>query len=237
MPDKEAKARIKINKLLEDAGWRMLDSEVGKANVLLENQVKITKNDFDKWGEDFEKTHNGSIDYLLIDEKGFPLIVLEAKKECIHPLTAKKQAKDYAKSINCRFVILSNGNSHYLWDLQKGNPERIFNFPKPESIEGYKAFNPNRERLWIEPISDGYVATTQYPNYLSDPEYINPTTRDNFFERTKVRILREYQVNAIRSIQKFAKLGQNRYFGDIVPLVSVMLCHKKRDDFVTKFIN
>ncbi|MDP2336370.1 MAG: DUF6259 domain-containing protein [Bacteroidota bacterium] len=29
----------------------------------------------------------------------------------------------------------------------------------------------------------------------------------------------------------------DRYFGDIVPLVSVMLCHKKRDDFVTKFIN
>ena len=33
---KEAKARIKINKLLEDSGWRLLDSADGKANVLFE---------------------------------------------------------------------------------------------------------------------------------------------------------------------------------------------------------
>ncbi|MDP2338897.1 MAG: DUF3857 domain-containing protein [Bacteroidota bacterium] len=35
----------------------------------------------------------------------------------------------------------------------------------------------------------------------------------------------------------FSNKINGRYFGDIVPLVSVMLCHKKRDDFVTKFIN
>jgi type I restriction enzyme R subunit len=41
MPEKEAKARIKINKLLEEAGWRFFDTEKGKANILLENNVKI----------------------------------------------------------------------------------------------------------------------------------------------------------------------------------------------------
>ena len=40
--DKEAKARIKINKMLEEAGWRLLDHEHGKANVLVENHVKLT---------------------------------------------------------------------------------------------------------------------------------------------------------------------------------------------------
>ena len=44
---KEAKARIKINKLLEDAGWRLLDDENGKANVELEQGVSITKEDID----------------------------------------------------------------------------------------------------------------------------------------------------------------------------------------------
>ena len=33
----EAKARIKINKLLEEAGWRFFDSEEGKTNILLED--------------------------------------------------------------------------------------------------------------------------------------------------------------------------------------------------------
>ena len=36
MNTKEAKARIKINKLLEESGWRLLDSEDGRANVQLE---------------------------------------------------------------------------------------------------------------------------------------------------------------------------------------------------------
>jgi hypothetical protein len=33
---KEAHARIKINKLLEAAGWRFFDNEQGKANIALE---------------------------------------------------------------------------------------------------------------------------------------------------------------------------------------------------------
>jgi len=32
MAEKEAKARIKINKLLEEAGWRFFDDENGPAN-------------------------------------------------------------------------------------------------------------------------------------------------------------------------------------------------------------
>lgn len=36
---KEAHARIKINKLLEAAGWRFFDSSQGKANIALEPNV------------------------------------------------------------------------------------------------------------------------------------------------------------------------------------------------------
>ena len=81
MPNKEAKARIKINKLLEESGWRFFDDEKGQANIQLENNIKITKPCFDEFGEDFEKTTSGYIDFLLLDEKSFPLVVLEAKRE------------------------------------------------------------------------------------------------------------------------------------------------------------
>lgn len=40
---KEAKARIKINQLLQDAGWRFFDNENGKANIVLESNTKITQ--------------------------------------------------------------------------------------------------------------------------------------------------------------------------------------------------
>ncbi|MCL5611675.1 MAG: hypothetical protein M1485_03850 [Chloroflexi bacterium] len=55
--NKEAKARIKINKLLEEAGWRFFDSEDGPANIQLELHTKITQKEFDAFGEDFETTN------------------------------------------------------------------------------------------------------------------------------------------------------------------------------------
>ena len=80
MPPKEARARIKINKLLEDSGWRFFDNEQGKTNILLENHTKISRQQNYALGEDFEHLSNGFIDYLLLDDKGFPLIVLENKE-------------------------------------------------------------------------------------------------------------------------------------------------------------
>ena len=38
---KEAKARLKINKLLEKIGWRLLDTPGGKANVQVETNVNL----------------------------------------------------------------------------------------------------------------------------------------------------------------------------------------------------
>lgn len=81
MPRKEAQARIKINKLLEAAGWRFFDDENGQANVVLEPNVKLTQPQVDALGNDFETTGNGFVDFLLLDENGFPLVVLEAKAE------------------------------------------------------------------------------------------------------------------------------------------------------------
>ena len=87
----EAHARIKINQLLEEAGWRFFDNEQGSANILLENHVKITQTEVDAWGNDFEKVKSGSLDFLLVDTDNKPICVLEAKKESLHPLIAKEQ--------------------------------------------------------------------------------------------------------------------------------------------------
>ncbi|MCK9256251.1 MAG: hypothetical protein M0P36_10760, partial [Bacteroidales bacterium] len=78
---KEATARIKINKLLTDAGWRFEDDANGKANIQLEPNVKLVEKHLDDLGEDFEKVKNGFVDYLLLDDKGNPFVVVEAKSE------------------------------------------------------------------------------------------------------------------------------------------------------------
>ncbi len=208
---KEAKARIKINKLLEEAGWRFFDSEEGKANILLENKTKLTQTDIDEFGENYEKTQNGFIDYLLLDDKGFPLIVLEAKREEINPLTAKEQARRYAQTNNCRFIILSNGNLHYFWDLQRGNPNIISKFPKPEAVIGYTEFNPKPESLINEIVEKDYIVKTQKYDYASDPRYIDDKQREAFIDENKLRFLRDYQIKAIKRIQEEVKTGKDRF--------------------------
>lgn len=93
MAAKEAKARIKINKLLEESGWRFFDDATGKANIVLEPKVKLTKAVIDALGDNFEQSSNGFIDFLLLDDAGFPLVVLEAKSEDKNPLVGKEQAR------------------------------------------------------------------------------------------------------------------------------------------------
>ena len=137
----EATARIKINKLLEKAGWRFFQDRDTPANIRLEPNVSIKQSVLDSLGEDFEKTSKGFIDFLLLDSRGFPLVVLEAKSEEKQPLSAKEQARKYARSQNCRFVILSNGNLHYLWDLKRGNPHVITSFPTPGFDHGIRQGN------------------------------------------------------------------------------------------------
>src|SRR5690606_25876370 len=111
---------------LEAASWRLLDDGAGRANVKLEPNIKIVE----QYGETFAKLKRGFADYLLLDEQNFPLCVLEAKAAGIHPLVGKEQARTYAQNQNCRFVILSNGDLHYFWDLLLGNPRVITKFPE-----------------------------------------------------------------------------------------------------------
>lgn len=208
---KEAKARIKINRLLEESGWRFFDDEKGKANIVLENNIKITEKLLNDLGEDFDQTSKGYIDYLLLDQKGFPLIVLEAKKESINPLFAKEQARKYANAQNCRFVILTNGNQHYLWDLKRGNPNIISRFPTPETIESYQEFKPNPSDLVNEEVKDDFIAKTQNPDYDKDPRWTDEKSKNQFIFDTGLRFLRPYQLRAIQRIQEEVKNGKDRF--------------------------
>jgi type I restriction enzyme R subunit len=208
---KEATARIKINKLLEAAGWRFFADSKGPANIQLEPSVALTKSALDDLGENFEKASKGFIDFLLLNERGFPFIVLEAKSEDKNPLVGKEQARKYAKSQNCRFVILSNGNLHYFWDLERGNPYVITSFPTPGSVAGYQKSVPDPKRLIEEVVADDYVALTQRPNYGSEAAWKNEAERSRFIELNGLRFLRPYQMRAIGAIQQEVAKGSDRF--------------------------
>jgi type I restriction enzyme R subunit len=209
--DREAGARIKINRLLEASGWRFEDGPDGKANIELEAGVK-----YSELGDDLENAVSrsgtrGAIDFLLLDKDRKPLVVLEAKKKSIDPLSAKEQARNYARNVGARFIILSNGNIHYFWDTKHGNPETISRFPTPESISQYKQYVPSPEELASTSVDENYIIATQMPNFASDPDFKDDAKRSQFLRTNNLKQMRPYQVQAIRSIQQAAKEGSQRF--------------------------
>ena len=197
----EATARIKINRLLEAAGWRFFAENGKPANIRLEASAALKPADLDALGNDFEKSGNGFIDFLLLDERGFPLVVLEAKSEGKELLVGKEQARRYARSLNCRFVILSNGNLHYFWDLERGDPHIITAFPTPDSVGRYKRVTPAPQKLVDENVGNDYIALTQRPNYAS-----LAGEQDG-----RLRFLRPYQIQAVHALQRTVKDGKDRF--------------------------
>ena len=209
--ENEPLARIKINRLLEESGWRFEDSDLGPANIALEAGVK-----YKDLGDDFENAvtsdgRRGSIDFMLLDKDKKPLVVLEAKRKDIEPLAAKEQARNYARNCGARFVILSNGNIHYFWDTKHGNPETITRFPTPESISQFKNYEPNTNELASLEVNQNYIISTQMPNFASDPDFKDLEKVVNFFKKNNLKQMRPYQVQALKSIQEAAKNGSQRF--------------------------
>jgi type I restriction enzyme R subunit len=211
MPGKEATARIKINRLLEAAGWRFFAAGALPANIRLEPGVTLKSVDLDALGNDFETASRGFVDFLLLDARGFPLLVLEAKAEGKNPLVGKEQARKYARAQNCRFVILSNGNLHYFWDLERGNPHVITAFPTPESVTGYQRIVPNPAQLTDEKVGDDYIVLTQRPTYAAEASWKNQAERPAYIQANKLRFLRPYQLRAVHALQQAVGEGKDRF--------------------------
>ena len=153
----------------------------------------------------------GSSIFCSSTKKAFPLIILEAKAEKKDPLVGKEQARRYARSQNCRFVILSNGNLHYFWDLERGNPYLITAFPDPGSVQGYQKVQPDPKRLIEEKVEADYIAVTQRPGYAFEAGWRNESERPRFIESNGLRFLRPYQERAIHAIQREVKAGKDRF--------------------------
>ena len=189
---KESNTRLLINKLLRKSGWILFGDE-GKVNVDTE-----TNNE------------SGASDYVLFNNSGFPICVIEAKRKDLSPLVGKEKSRQYANSLRCRFVILSNGFQHFFWDIENGNPQLIREFPSQEQLELRQSnFNPKRDA--DEKIDIDYIAQSQMPGIDQIPEYIDEMKRDDFLKNNKIRILRNYQLEAVKEVQNAVIRGDDRF--------------------------
>ncbi|MFH1408190.1 MAG: DEAD/DEAH box helicase family protein [Patescibacteria group bacterium] len=152
-------ARIKINELLKESGWDL---------------IKDIHPEY--------YTGEGFIDYLLLDSRGLPILVLEAKSEKHDPLDGKYQAEKYARAKKCQFIILSNGEEHYFWNIDKETEKPILRFPTKKDLEKLREL-PKRKKLSDIPVDTDFIVQSQ----------------GNVADKEK-RYLRDYQIEGIKSI-------------------------------------
>lgn len=204
---REAQARLKINNLLQAAGWRLLDENGLRANVSLEHRVaKLTFSASDL-GNDLEKAPNGFIDYLLLNDQQRPVALIEAKRERTDPLDAKEQARAYARSLGVRHVFLSNGNVHYYWDLESGNPTVISRFLSLEQLGEATRFQPNPEKMRDQALDENYIALSQDAAWLT----YTPEQQAEIRTNKDIRVLRDYQVTAANKLRSRYLDGHRRF--------------------------
>lgn len=205
----EAQARITINKMLEEAGWRFLPDGHGKReNIICEHRV--TRRAFSPsqdLGKDFEHAPNGFVDYVLLNTDQRAVAVVEAKRENIDPLTGKEQARSYAEGLGVSHIFLSNGLVHYYWNLQQGNPVKVSRFLPLEKLGKAAEWRPDSARLAGVKVDENYIALSQDAAWLTYP----PADRGAVMVNKKIRLLRDYQIDAMRALQKAASPSQHRF--------------------------
>ena len=74
--EKKLRQELKLTNYSKTLAGGFFDNESGRANIVLDSNTKITQKDIDALGENYEKTKNGFIDFLLLDEDGYPLVIL-----------------------------------------------------------------------------------------------------------------------------------------------------------------
>ena len=195
-PDaKETDARILIDDLLRVAGWDPAD----KFQVQTEVPVAGAPPGIESPGStatvlrtgDGDSMRTGRADYVLRDQRGRPLAIIEAKRQAIHPYVAKHQALPYAKRIGAPFIFLTNGELIYFWDYQNDDARVVNSFFSRRDLERLVEMRAARRPLATIPIPDTYV------------------------RQGETREVRPYQKETMQALDRTVELGKRRFLMEL----------------------
>ncbi|GIW56563.1 MAG: hypothetical protein KatS3mg082_2967 [Nitrospiraceae bacterium] len=138
-------------------------------------------------GSEAREGCRGRADYVLYDQRGRPLAVIEAKKNAINPYVAKQQALPYAKALGAPFIFLTNGELTYFWDWQNDDARPITGFFSRRDLERLVEMRSTRKPL----------ATVEIP--------------EHYIRQGETRTVRPYQAEAMRALDYALELGKRRF--------------------------
>lgn len=128
----EATTRTRIiDGLIASAGWNVGPGLASTNSVAKEYEV----------ADQPTPTGKGFVDYVLWDDDGSPLAVIEAKKTSVDPERGRKQAKLYADALEKTHgqrpaIFYTNGYDIWLWDDAAGYPPRkVYGYYSKDSLQ------------------------------------------------------------------------------------------------------
>jgi len=187
----EADARILIDDQLRAAGWNPADKSQVRTEVPVAPYAGVAHQGdcqaFPRTSDADDKPIPGRSDYVLLDQRGRPLAVVEAKKQAINPYVAKQQALPYAKQIDAPFIFLANGELIYFWDYQNDDARIVDSFYSRRDLERLVQMRADRQLLATIPIPDTYT------------------------RQGEARSLRPYQQEAMQAMDHAVELGKRRF--------------------------
>lgn len=149
----EAATRSRIiDSLIAAAGWNVAAGQAGTAQVGKEVEVLHQPT----------STGIGYADYVLWDDNGNPLAVIEAKKTSVDPERGRQQAKLYADGLEKMHgqrpvIFYTNGYDIWMWDDRLNYPPRkVFGYYSKDSLQ----YLVNFQRLSRKPLNSLEVSET-----------------------------------------------------------------------------
>lgn len=129
--NEEETRKYLIDQMLADEGWK-----VGKGL----SDTDDVKKEYPLTGQP-TSSGAGAADYVLMDDNGKPLAVVEAKRTGKDPTTGRKQAELYANALEKQHgqrpvIFYTNGYDLWIWNDAAGEPDRkIYGFYSKDSLQ------------------------------------------------------------------------------------------------------
>lgn len=183
----EAEARLVIDEQLRQADWDTADQSQVRAEVPVQAVAKERIGDPTASYDHLAARHPRRADYVLYDQEGRPLAVVEAKKTAIHPYQAKQQALPYARALGAPFVFLTNGELLYFWDYENDDARIVNGFYSRQDLERLLYLRQEKKPLATVPIPEHFVSNG------------------------RAYELRPYQCEAMRALDHAVELGKRRF--------------------------
>jgi type I restriction enzyme R subunit len=120
-----------IDQCLADAGWNLGKGRNTAIDAVAEASVRYQVG----------PSGEGRADYVLYDDNGKPLGVIEAKKTARDSQLGRKQAEQYADGLQAEHqqrpvIFCTNGYDHWIWNDAAGEPPRkIHGFYSKDSLQ------------------------------------------------------------------------------------------------------